>query len=115
APARYRQSEFNSVLPIADRRSPAKMGRSRVCDAFVFPQGSARHSGVFHQYQRCRGLLNGLAGRWLAFAVAASLISLIPFALEGIDVRPWVLGARSYCLYLPLAFVIAGVFFSGTI
>ncbi|MFP4126883.1 MAG: hypothetical protein ACLFU0_09595 [Alphaproteobacteria bacterium] len=52
----------------------------------------------------------GLGRLWLGFAVAASLVALLPFAFYGIDVRAWVLGVRSYWVYLPLAFAIAGTF-----
>lgn len=53
----------------------------------------------------------GTLGRiWLVFALAASLIGLLPFALQGLDVRGWILGVRTYWLYMPLAFAVAGTF-----
>ena len=50
----------------------------------------------------------GELGRvWLIFAFSASLLALLPFAFAGIDPRAWVLGVRSYWVYVPLAFAIA--------
>ena len=44
---------------------------------------------------------------WLIFAAVASLMGAIPYMLQGFDPRAWVLGVRTYWLYMPFAFVIA--------
>ena len=53
----------------------------------------------------------GRLGRvWLVFAVASSLVAIVPFAVYAIDPRAYLLGIRTYWIYVPLAFAVAGVF-----
>jgi len=47
---------------------------------------------------------------WVGFAVATSLLALVPFAVYSIDLRAWPLGVRTYWLWMPLAFAVAGTF-----
>jgi len=55
-------------------------------------------------------LRRGLAGIWLSFAVLTSWFGLIQFAINGLPITGWMLGVRTYWLYMPLAFVIAKSF-----
>ena len=67
---------------------------------------------VLYAYSLKYGLMTrgALAHNWLNFAVFTTAIGLLPFFIYGIDLRAWVLGARTYWLYLPLAFVVANTF-----
>jgi hypothetical protein len=67
---------------------------------------------VLYAYALHHGFLTRVPlGRvWLLFAAVATTVGVIPFVLEGIDVRAYVLGARGYWIYLPLAFVVAASF-----
>lgn len=55
-------------------------------------------------------VFDGWARTWLTFAAIVSLIGIIPYILESVDGRAWILGVRTYWLYLPLAFIIASTF-----
>lgn len=55
-------------------------------------------------------LRGSLARVWLGFAAITTVVGLIPFIIYGIDLRAWILGARSYWVYLPMAFVVANAF-----
>lgn len=55
-------------------------------------------------------LCRGLAAIWLGFAVLTSWFGLIQFAINGLPIAGWMLGVRTYWLYMPLAFVIAKSF-----
>ncbi len=67
---------------------------------------------VLYAYSLKYGLMTrgALALNWLTFAVFTTGIGILPFIIYGIDLRAWVLGARTYWLYLPLAFVVANTF-----
>ncbi len=67
---------------------------------------------VLYAYSLQYGLMTrgALARNWLNFAVFTTCIGILPFIIYGIDLRAWVLGARTYWLYLPLAFVVANSF-----
>ncbi|MCJ2544008.1 hypothetical protein [Thermostichus vulcanus] len=55
-------------------------------------------------------LRKGLGGLWLGFAVLTSWFGLIQFVINGLPITGWILGVRTYWLYMPLAFVIAKSF-----
>ncbi len=55
-------------------------------------------------------LRRGLAALWLGFAVFTSWFGLLQYMVSGYGFTGWVLGVRSYWLYLPLAFVVASSF-----
>jgi len=53
----------------------------------------------------------GVLGRvWVVFALATSVLALVPFAAYGINLLAWPLGIRTYWLWMPLAFAVAGTF-----
>jgi hypothetical protein len=52
----------------------------------------------------------GIAGVWLMFAFFTSAIGLFQFLAAGLPAWGWMLGVRTYWLYLPLAFVVAKTF-----
>jgi hypothetical protein len=56
-----------------------------------------------------------LAALWLGFAFVTSLLGLVQYAASGLPVQGWMLGVRTYWLYMPLAFVIAHNFRRGDI
>lgn len=53
---------------------------------------------------------NGIASLWLRFAVITSCFGLIQYMVSGYPLEGWILGVRSYWLYMPLAFIIAVTF-----
>ena len=55
-------------------------------------------------------LTRGLAGLWLWFAFITSAFGFFQYALAGLPAWGWMLGVRTYWLYLPLAFVVARTF-----
>ncbi|MGZ9158270.1 MAG: hypothetical protein ACXW36_05340 [Nitrospira sp.] len=55
-------------------------------------------------------VFDGWVRTWFIFAAVVSLIGIIPYMLESVDGRAWVLGVRTYWLYMPLAFVLASTF-----
>lgn len=55
-------------------------------------------------------LTRGLAGVWLSFAFLTSVVGLFQYLAVGLPVWGWMLGVRTYWLYLPLAFVVAKTF-----
>lgn len=46
---------------------------------------------------------------WAASAIVTSLAGFLPFAASGADPIGWILGVRTYWLYLPLAFVLPAI------
>ena len=52
----------------------------------------------------------GLAQIWLGFAVVTSLIGIVQYSTAGLPLWGWMLGVRTYWLYMPLAFVVAKTF-----
>lgn len=54
--------------------------------------------------------LSQIAYVWIAFSCAASIWGLFPYLLSDVDELGWVLGVRSYWLYMPLAFVVGEYF-----
>ncbi|TCP39298.1 hypothetical protein [Rhodovulum marinum] len=52
----------------------------------------------------------GVAKLWLFFAVLTSTIGLLQYLLNGLGVAGWLLGVRTYWLYMPLALVIAATY-----
>jgi len=52
----------------------------------------------------------GIAGVWLMFAFFTSAIGLFQYLAAGLPAWGWMLGVRTYWLYLPLAFVVAKTF-----
>lgn len=53
---------------------------------------------------------NGVASLWLRFAVITSCFGLIQYMFSGYPLEGWMLGVRSYWLYMPLAFIVAVTF-----
>lgn len=54
--------------------------------------------------------LGGMAGLWMGFAFVASILGLIQYLFSGFPIEGWLLGVRSYWLYMPMAFIIAATF-----
>lgn len=52
----------------------------------------------------------GIAALWLGFAALSSWFGLVQFMANGQGMTGWVLGVRTYWLYVPLAFVVARAF-----
>lgn len=52
----------------------------------------------------------GIAGVWLSFAFLTSVIGLFQYIVAGLPGWGWMLGVRTYWLYMPLAFVVAKTF-----
>ncbi|WP_046865765.1 hypothetical protein [Microvirga massiliensis] len=44
---------------------------------------------------------------WFAIALVTTVVGILPFIYSSLDPRAWILGVRSYWIYMPLAFVIA--------
>jgi hypothetical protein len=55
-------------------------------------------------------LRRGIAAIWLSFSAATALVGLLQYAAQGFPVWTWLLGIRTYWLYMPLAFVVAKTF-----
>lgn len=55
-------------------------------------------------------LRRGIAGIWLSFAIITSAFGLVQYAVNGHGLLGWMLGVRTYWLYMPMAFVIAKCF-----
>ncbi|AMA09218.1 hypothetical protein [Picosynechococcus sp. PCC 73109] len=67
---------------------------------------------ALYAYCLLNGLIlrKGIASLWLKFAVFTSAFGLLQYLLSGYSLEGWMLGVRTYWLYLPLAFVIAVTF-----
>jgi hypothetical protein len=55
-------------------------------------------------------LRKGIASLWLKFALFTSAFGLLQYSLSGYSLEGWMLGVRTYWLYMPLAFIIAANF-----
>jgi len=67
---------------------------------------------MLYLYCMAHGMIwtRGVAKLWLALAVITSILGLAQYVVSGFDVWYWLLGVRTYWLYLPLAFVVARTF-----
>jgi len=67
---------------------------------------------VLYAYCFANGLIRtrGVGQLWLGFAIFTSLLGLWQYIANGYGIVGWVLGVRTYWLYMPLAFVVAGTF-----
>jgi len=54
--------------------------------------------------------LRGLAQLWIGFAILTVLLGLGQYLINGYGLVGWMLGVRTYWLYMPLAFVVAETF-----
>jgi hypothetical protein len=52
----------------------------------------------------------GVGALWLGVAIASSLLGALQFFFNDLNAYAWLLGVRTYWLYMPLAFVIAAAF-----
>jgi hypothetical protein len=55
-------------------------------------------------------LRKGIASLWLKFAVFTSAFGLLQYSLSAYSLEGWILGVRTYWLYMPLAFIVAATF-----
>lgn len=53
---------------------------------------------------------SGLEQLWFGFAFLATIVGGIGYLLDGIVFQAWLIGARNYWLYLPMAFVVMNTF-----
>lgn len=69
---------------------------------------------ALYAYCLVHGLMlrRGIAKFWLGFAVITSILGLAQYAVQGLPAYGWMLGVRTYWLYMPLAFVVAKAFTS---
>jgi hypothetical protein len=67
---------------------------------------------ALYAYCLSNGLMRtrGLAAVWLVFAVLTSVIGIFQYMFVGLPASGWLLGVRTYWLYMPLAFVVAKCF-----
>lgn len=67
---------------------------------------------ALYAYCLVNGLMlkRGIAALWLGFALITSILGLAQYAVAGLPAWGWMLGVRTYWLYLPLAFVVAKTF-----
>ena len=72
-------------------------------DPFVF---------VLYFMALASGLFGNLGGRaiWMTFAAVSSLWGLLGHVIGGHGIVAWMLGVRTYWLYMPIAFVVATAF-----
>jgi len=63
-------------------------------------------------YSLLKGLImrRGIAATWFGFALFISCFGLIQYMVSGYPLMGWILGVRTYWLYMPLAFVVAVTF-----
>lgn len=54
--------------------------------------------------------LGGIAQFWLLFSAITVILGALQYTLNGFGVAGWMLGMRTYWLYMPLAFIVARVF-----
>lgn len=52
----------------------------------------------------------GMAALWLGFAAVTSWFGLLQYMAGGLGLSGWMLGVRTYWLYMPLAFVVGSAF-----
>jgi len=57
----------------------------------------------------------GMAAFWLGFAAVTSCFGLVQYMVNGFGLVGWLLGVRTYWLYMPLAFVVASAFRGGDV
>ncbi len=55
-------------------------------------------------------LTRGIAALWLWFAFFSSMLGLWQYQSAGLPIWGWMLGVRTYWLYMPLAFIVASTF-----
>jgi hypothetical protein len=67
---------------------------------------------VLYAYCISKGMIwkGGIARLWLGFATITVLLGLVQYAVNGFGLTGWILGLRTYWLYMPLAFVVAKTF-----
>ena len=67
---------------------------------------------ALYAYCLAHGLMlrRGIAKLWLGFAVLTSIVGFAQYAAQGLPAYGWMLGVRTYWLYMPLAFVVAKTF-----
>ncbi|MDR9395516.1 MAG: hypothetical protein RI571_14575 [Roseovarius sp.] len=67
---------------------------------------------ALYAYCLAHGLMlrRGIAKLWLGFAIITSIVGLAQYAAQGLPAYGWMLGVRTYWLYMPLAFVVAKTF-----
>lgn len=67
---------------------------------------------ALYAYCATAGLIwtRGIAKLWLGFAAVTTLIGLGQYMDNGYGLTGWMLGVRTYWLYMPLAFVVAKTF-----
>lgn len=67
---------------------------------------------ALYAYCLAHGLMlrRGIAKLWLGFAVITSIVGFAQYAAQGLPAYGWMLGVRTYWLYMPLAFVVAKTF-----
>lgn len=67
---------------------------------------------ALYAYCFANGLIwtRGFAQVWLGFAAIVSIFGLVQYGIAGHSAAGWVLGVRTYWLYMPLAFVVAKSF-----
>lgn len=53
---------------------------------------------------------NGMAALWVGFAIISSSVGLLQYVVLEFSMTGWMLGVRTYWLYMPLAFVIGSTF-----
>lgn len=64
---------------------------------------------ALYAYALANGMMwrRGIAGIWLGFAALTSWVALLQYSASGFGLTGWMLGVRTYWLYMPLAFVVA--------
>lgn len=67
---------------------------------------------ALYAYCFANGLIwmRGLAGAWLALGWITAMLGLAQYMVNGYGFEGWMLGVRTYWLYMPLAFVVARAF-----
>lgn len=67
---------------------------------------------ALYAYCLAHGLMlrRGIAELWLGFAAITSIVGFAQYAAQDLPVYGWMLGVRTYWLYMPLAFVVAKTF-----
>ena len=67
---------------------------------------------VLYAYALHHGVMTRLklARVWYLFIAVTTIVAIIPFVAHGITPVAYVLGARSYWLYVPLGFIVAATF-----
>jgi hypothetical protein len=67
---------------------------------------------ILYAYSLAHGLMlsRGVAKLWLCFGVVTGIFGLAQYGANNLPVWGWVLGVRTYWLYMPLALVVAHTF-----